>query len=120
MQYEDPVTTDPLRGIDALERHAAALREAVPDLRAERSGHPLSDGAYACLPWRVLGTHQETNRFLTVHGLHYVELADGHIRRARGFFDLYEVAAQLGYLPARGGLGEAVLMMLRGFGLTRP
>ena len=96
------------------------MRAAVPDLRAEQSGHALADGEFACLPWRMLGTHRETNRFLTIHGLHYVELRDGRIHRARGFFDLYEVAAQLGYLPARGGIGEAVLMMLRGFGLTRP
>ena len=68
----------------------------------------------------MAGTHTETNRFLTVHGMHYVEFADDGIRRARGFFDLYEVAVQLGYLPARGGVGEAVFMMLRGFGLTRP
>ena len=120
MQYEDPLTSTPLAGIDALDRHAAAVRAAVPDLRAERSGEPLVDGRHACLPWRMAGTHAETNRFVTVHGLHYMELADGRIRRARGFFDLYEVATQLGYLPARGGVGEAVLMMLRGFGLTRP
>ena len=92
----------------------------MPDLRAEPSGRVLADGSFACLPWRMAGTHGETNRFLTVQGLHYVELAEGRIRRARGFFDLYGVAVQLGYLPARGGLGETVLMMLRGFGLTRP
>ena len=120
MQYEDPLATDPLRGIDALERHAAAIRGAVPDLRVEQSGHVLADEAYACVPWRMAGTHRETNRFLTIHGVHYAELADGQVHRARGFFDLYEVATQLGYLPARGGMGEAVLMMLRGFGLTRP
>ena len=53
------------------------------------------------------------------HGLHYVELADGRISRARGFFDLYERAIQLGLLPARGGLGETALLLLRGFGLRR-
>ena len=92
----------------------------MPDLRAEPSGRALADAGYACLPWRMIGTHSETNRFVTVHGLHYLELADGHVRRARGFFDVYSLAVQLGYLPARGGVGEAVLMMLRGFGLTRP
>ena len=35
----------------------------------------------------------------------------------RGFFDLYDVATQLGVLPARGTLGEKALLMLRGFGL---
>ena len=46
-------------------------------------------------------------------------VADGRVRRARGFFDLYDAATQLGLLPARGGLGETVLLMLRGFGLRR-
>jgi hypothetical protein len=60
-----------------------------------------------------------TNRFVVVHGLHYVELADGLIRRARGFFDLYDAGVQLGLLPTRGGRGETALLLLRGFGLRR-
>ena len=45
--------------------------------------------------------------------------SDGQVRRARGFFDLYDAATQLGLLPARGGMGETVMLMLRGFGLRR-
>ena len=61
-----------------------------------------------------------TDRFVTLHGVHYVELADGLVRRARGFFDLYDAAIQLGLLPERGSAGrERVLLMLRGFGLRR-
>ena len=56
---------------------------------------------------------------MTLHGVHYVELSDGAVRRARGFFDLYDAATQLGLLPARGGLGETALLLLRGFGLRR-
>ena len=48
-----------------------------------------------------------------------MELTDGRVRRARGFFDLYDGAVQLGLLPQRGGLGEAALLLLRGFGLRR-
>jgi steroid delta-isomerase-like uncharacterized protein len=124
--YEDPVAVEPLTGVEALERHAAALRAALPDLKLEASSLPLGRGAHACLPWRLAGTHRgdtttlpATDRFLVVHGLHYVELADGLVRRARGFFDLYEVATQLGLLPARGGLGEAALLLLRGFGVRK-
>jgi steroid delta-isomerase-like uncharacterized protein len=124
--YEDPVAVDPLRGVEALDRHAVALRAAFPDLRVEATAPPLGRGAHACIPWRALGTHSgdmgalpATERFVTLHGLHYFELADGRVRRARGFFDLYDAATQLGLLPARGGLGETVLLMLRGFGLRR-
>jgi steroid delta-isomerase-like uncharacterized protein len=127
VQYEDPLASDPLRGIAALEAHAAQLREAFPDLRIERTGQVLAGGAYACVPWRAAGTHKNgtvtlpaTNRFLALHGLHYLELTDGEVRRARGFYDLYDGATQLGLLPARGGLGESVLLLLRGFGLRAP
>jgi hypothetical protein len=124
--YEDPVAVEPLTGVEALERHALALRGALPDLKLEAGAPALGRGAHACLPWRLAGTHRgdttvlpATDRFVVVQGLHYVELADGLVRRARGFFDLYEVATQLGLLPARGGLGETALLLLRGFGVRR-
>jgi hypothetical protein len=125
--YEDPVAVDLLRGVAALDEHAVALRQAFPDLRLEATSPPLFRGAHACVPWRVLGTNQgdigrmlpATERFVTIHGLHYLELADGAIRRARGFFDLYDAATQLGLLPSRGGVGETALLLLRGFGVRR-
>ena len=127
VDYEDPVAVEPLHGVAELERYAAALRLAVPDLRVERPSPPLGGGDLACIPWRALGTHRgqlgmlpASDRFLTVSGLHWVELSDGRVRRARGFFDLYGAAVQLGLLPERGGLGEAALLMVRGFGLRKP
>ena len=127
--YEDPVTADPLEGLEALERHADRLRRALPDLRIERSAEPLAGGrghGFACLPWRLAGTHRgavgelpATGRFLVIHGVHYAELREGAIRRARGFFDLHDVVVQLGLMPGRGSLAESTLLMLRGFGLRR-
>jgi predicted ester cyclase len=127
VSYEDPVAVDPLRRVEALDSHAATLRVAFPDLRVEATAPPLSRGEHVCVPWRALGTHRgeiatilpASDRFVTLHGLHYLELSDGRVRRARGFFDLYDAATQLGLLPARGGMGETVLLMLRGFGLRR-
>ena len=127
VSYEDPVAVDPLRGVDALDRHAVALRAAFPDLEVQATAPPLTRGDHACVPWRAVGTHRNdigamlpaTDRFVTLHGLHYIELSDGLVRRARGFFDLYDAATQLGVLPARGGMGETVLLLLRGFGLRR-
>ena len=125
--YEDPVAVDLLRGVDELDAHAARLREAFPDLKVEATSPPLFRGANACVPWRLLGTHRgdigqmlpATDRFVTIHGLHYLELSDGSVRRARGFFDLYDAATQLGLLPSRGGVGETALLLLRGFGVRR-
>jgi steroid delta-isomerase-like uncharacterized protein len=126
VQYEDPATPAPLSGLDALEDHARAAHAAFPDLRIERTGPRVGDQRYACVPWRADGTHRGqiaalpgSNRSVTVHGVHFVELADGRVRRARGFFDLYGAAIQLGVLPGRGSLGETALLLLRGFGLRR-
>jgi steroid delta-isomerase-like uncharacterized protein len=124
VSYEDPLSPRPSSGPAAIEAHAARLRTAFPDVEVEATAPPLQRGDHACFPWRLAGTHKEpigmlpaTDRFVTLHGLHYVELVDGRVRRARGFFDLYAGAAQMGLLPARGGLGETALMFLRGFGL---
>jgi len=124
--YEDPFAQIPLAGLDAVEGHARRLHAAFPDVRLERTAPALLRGDHACLPWRLTGTQRgelamlpATDQFVTLHGLHYVELKDGLIRRARGFLDLYDGATQLGLLPRKGGLGEAALLMIRGFGLRR-
>jgi steroid delta-isomerase-like uncharacterized protein len=122
--YEDPVTGEPIEGLDALAAHAARYREAFPDMRIEPAGQSVAEGGFACVPWRLLGTHRGsfagipgTGRFVVVQGLHYLELRDGRVQRARGFFDLYEAAVQLGMLPSRGSLAESALLLFRGFGL---
>jgi steroid delta-isomerase-like uncharacterized protein len=121
--YEDPVAQVPLEGLEGIEAHAKALREAFPDIRVEAAGESLGTDAFACLTWRALGTHRgelaglpASNRFVVLQGLHYAELEDGRVRRARGFFDLYDASVQLGLLPAHGSMGEKALLMLRGFG----
>ncbi|HEY7454492.1 MAG TPA: ester cyclase [Thermoleophilaceae bacterium] len=127
VSYEDPVAVNLLRGVEELDAHALSLRHAFPDLRIEPTAPPLMRGEHVCVPWRALGTHRgdighmlpATDRFVSLHGLHYLELTDGAVRRARGFFDLYEAATQLGLLPSRGTLGETALLLLRGFGLRR-
>ena len=127
VRYEDPVADEPLEGLDALAEHAARYRGAFPDLRIEPSGQPVMEGRFGCVPWRLAGTHNgafagipASGRFVVLQGIHYLELADGRVRRARGFFDLYDAAVQLGLLPARGSLAEAALMLVRGFGLRAP
>jgi steroid delta-isomerase-like uncharacterized protein len=124
--YEDPLAVEPREGLGELAEHAAQLRVALPDMRIEAVGEAVIDGRNGCIPWRLVGTHRgdvgdvpHTGRFVTLPGVHYVALADGRVRRARGFFDLYDAAVQLGMLPKRGSLGESAIMLLRGFGLRR-
>jgi steroid delta-isomerase-like uncharacterized protein len=124
VHYEDPLTAEPLEGVEELARHASRLWAAFPDARVERTGERLTDGRFVAAPCKLLGTHRAplgglpaTNRFLVVHCVFYCELRRERLLRVRGFFDLYDAATQLGILPGRGTLGEKALLMLRGFGL---
>ena len=124
IHYEDPLTAEPIEGLDALAVHAERLWAGFPDARLEKAGDRLNDGHFAAAPAKLLGTHRQpleglppTNRFVVVHCVFYCELQDERLLRVRAFFDLYDAAVQLGVLPARGTLGEKALLVLRGFGL---
>jgi ketosteroid isomerase-like protein len=124
VHYEDPLTPEPLVGVQALGRHAERLWLAAPDARVNSTGARLTAGEFACAPCRVLGTHtgyagrlSPTGRPLDVHAVVYAELAEGRLLRVRAFFDVYRTAMALGVLPKHGTAGERALLMLRGFGL---
>lgn len=122
--YEDPVTPEPLEGLDELVRHAERLWSAFPDARLQSTGERLTSRRFVASPSKLLGTHRgpleglpATNRFIVVHCIFYCETKRGLLLRVRAFYDLYDAATQLGVLPGRGSLGEKALLMLRGFGL---
>ena len=124
IHYEDPLTPEPIEGLDDLIDHALRLWAAFPDARLEQTGERLTNERYVAAPCKLLATHRgalnglpATNRFVVVHCIFYCEVQHDRLLRVRGFFDVYDAAVQLGALPARGTLGEKALMMLRGFGL---
>ena len=124
MQYEDPLTPEPLLGPAAITAHARRLWRAFPDARVNATGERLSDGRFACAPCKVLGTHRgriggitPTGRFVVVHAVVYAELREARLLRARAFFDVHGAATELGVLPRPGTMGERALLLLRGFGL---
>jgi steroid delta-isomerase-like uncharacterized protein len=124
VQYEDPLTDEPLEGPEGLGRHAERLWAGFPDARLECTGDRLTNQRFVAAPCKLLGTHRAaleglpaTNRFLVVHCVFYCELQRERLLRVRGFFDVYDAATQLGVLPGRGSLGEKALLILRGFGL---
>ncbi len=124
--YEDPLTPEPLRGAAELAAHAERLWEAFPDARLNATGERLGNGAFACAPCKLLGTHRAplgslapTGRFLVVHAVVYAELREGRLLRARAFFDAHDAGMQLGLFPKPGTAGHRALLMLRGFGLRQ-
>lgn len=124
LTYEGPLTDGALHGPRALAAHAHALWQAFPDLVVEAGGEVLGRGSVCAVPWLARGTQRgavgalpATGRRLALHGIDCLELAAGRVGRARRFFDLHDVAVQLGALPARGSAGERALMAVRGFGV---
>lgn len=124
IHYEDPLTTEPLEGLDQFMSHPTRLWAAFPDVRLEQTGERLTNDRFVAAPCKLLGTHRAaldglpaTNRFVVVHCIFYCEVRRNRILRVRGFYDLYDAATQLGVLPARGTMSEKALLMLRGFGL---
>ena len=129
VHYEDPLLREPLDGPAAIAAHAQRLWEGFPDARVESTGERLGDGRFVAAPCKVLGTHRNelaglpaSDRFVVVQVVLYAELDPPRERlwRVRAFFDLYDAAVQLGVLPRRGTMGERALLMLRGFGFSRP
>lgn len=124
LHYEDPLTDEPLEGLEELGAHAERLWAGFPDARLERTGARLGRERFVAAPGKLLATHRApleglpaTNRFVVVHCVFYCELEQERLLRVRAFFDLYDAATQLGVLPARGTMGEKALLVLRGFGL---
>jgi steroid delta-isomerase-like uncharacterized protein len=124
IHYEDPLTGEPLEGVNQLAHHASRLWAAFPDARVEQTGERLTNERFVAAPCKLLATHRAplnglpaTNRFLVVHAIFYCEIRRNRLLRVRAFFDLYDAATQLGILPGRGTMGEKALLMLRGFGL---
>lgn len=124
IHYEDPLTSEPLEGLDQFMRHPSRLWQAFPDARLESTGERLSDDRFVAAPCKLLATHRAaldglpaTNRFVVVHCVFYCEMRRNRLLRVRGFYDLYDAATQLGILPGRGTMSEKALLMLRGFGL---
>jgi hypothetical protein len=100
VHYEDPVTSEPLEGIDELRRHAERLWAAFPDARLEPTGDRLTNGRFVAAPAKLLATQKgpleglpASNKFVIVHCVFYCELAGDRL------------------------YGERALLMLRGFGL---
>jgi steroid delta-isomerase-like uncharacterized protein len=124
IHYEDPITAEPLEGLEELARHAGRLWSAFPDARLQKTGARLGNTHFVAAPSKLLATHRgaleglpASNRFIVVHCVFYCEVSGARLLRVRAFFDLYDAATQLGILPGRGTLGEKALLMLRGFGL---
>ncbi|HWQ11190.1 MAG TPA: nuclear transport factor 2 family protein [Roseiflexaceae bacterium] len=111
--YRDPLAPDGVTG-EAIGAYAAGLWGAFPDLRFDLVSLDALDNRRLAVQWRMRGTNSgpfnglpPTGRRIDVPGADFIELEDGGIRLAQGYFDSGEVPRQLGLQirvqPARLG-----------------
>jgi steroid delta-isomerase-like uncharacterized protein len=119
----DPALPEPARGVEDVKDFLRRSWVAFPDLRftAGRTWlDPHEDSV--CWAWRMQGTHRgpieppgfaPTGRAIDIDGIDVWDFADGRIGRYRAYYDMAELARQLGVMPPPGSRGERVGVMLQ-------
>ena len=119
----DPALPEPARGLDEVKELMRSAWVAFPDLRFT-SGPLWLDPHEDSMSWawRMEGTHDgpldppgfaPTGRRIDVDGIDVWDFEDGRIRRYRAYYDMADVARQLGVMPPPGSRGERVGVMLQ-------
>ena len=122
--WEDPVLPEPARGVLAVQEFMRASWTGFPDLRFDASEYPHRsvEGDQVAWRWRMRGTmtgpldppgFAPTGRAMEVDGVDLWILRDGRISRYRAFYDMNDVARQLGIVPAPGSAAERGMVALQ-------
>jgi steroid delta-isomerase-like uncharacterized protein len=122
--WADPALPQPARGIAAVQEFMRASCRAFPDLRFAEPDPPALAVAddMVLWAWTMEGTHRgeldppgfaPTGRTMQVEGIDQWTMRDGRIARYRAFYDLNDLARQLGIVPAAGSRGERAMVRLQ-------
>src|SRR6476660_2102639 len=115
--WADPAMPRPAHGLAEVQAFMRDSWQAFPDLHFfEPDPRRIGiDGDTVLWAWRMPGTMQgridppgfaPTNRRMTVDGVDVWEMRDGRIARYRAFYDMNDVARQLGIAPEPGSRAE--------------
>jgi steroid delta-isomerase-like uncharacterized protein len=122
--WEDPALVVPARGVAAVQEFMRAAWLAFPDLRFDETDHPhrTAGGDRVAWRWRMRATmtgplappgFAPTGRAMEIEGVDLWTMRDGRIARYRAFYDMSEVARQLGIAPASGTRAERAMVRLQ-------
>jgi steroid delta-isomerase-like uncharacterized protein len=122
--WADPALPEPARGVPAVQEFMRTSFRAFPDLRFGEPDPPLLavTGDVVLWAWYMEGTHRgaidppgfaPTGRTMRVDGVDQWTIRDGRIARYRAFYDMNDVARQLGIAPAPGSRAERVMVALQ-------
>jgi steroid delta-isomerase-like uncharacterized protein len=122
--WEDPALGEPACGVAAVQEFMRGSWIGFPDLRFDESDHPhrTAGGDQIAWRWRMRGTmtgpldppgFAPTGQAMEVEGVDLWTLRDGRICRYRAFYDMNDVARQLGIAPPAGSRGEKAMVALQ-------
>ena len=123
--WVDPALPEPARGIPAVQEFMRVSLRAFPDLRFGEPDPPALavTGDVVLWAWYMEGTHRGPHRSarFRAHGPHVCgwtafdqwTMRDGRIARYRAFYDMNDVARQLGIVPAPGSRAERGMVALQ-------
>ena len=115
--WRDPALPQPARSAAEIQAFMHASWRAFPDLRFSESEptHLSVDGDTVAWGWQMTGTFRgpldppgfaPTNRTMHVEGVDTWQMRDGRIARYRAYYDMNDVARQLGIVPETGSRAE--------------
>ncbi|MCW3032082.1 MAG: hypothetical protein JWM60_427 [Solirubrobacterales bacterium] len=122
--WTDPALPEPARGIPAVQEFMRSSFRAFPDLRFGEPVPPVlaATGDVVLWAWYMEGTNRgaldppgfaPTGRAMHVDGIDEWTMRDGRIFRYRAFYDMNDVAGQLGIAPAPGSRAERAMVALQ-------
>jgi steroid delta-isomerase-like uncharacterized protein len=122
--WADPALPAPARGIGEVQEFMRASFRAFPDLRFSEPDPRVvaTHGDVVLWAWRMEGTHQgeldppgfaPTGARMAVDGIDHWIFRDGRIARYRAYYDMNDLARQLGLVPAPGSRAERGMVRLQ-------
>jgi steroid delta-isomerase-like uncharacterized protein len=124
IEWADPALPEPARGVPAVQDFMRASCRAFPDLRFGEPDPPALavTGDVVLWGWYMEGTHRgpldppgfaPTGRTMRAEGVDQWTMRDGRIASYRAFYDMNDVARQLGIAPAPGSRAERAMVALQ-------
>jgi steroid delta-isomerase-like uncharacterized protein len=122
--WADPAMPEPARGIPAVQEFMRISFRAFPDLHFGEPDPPAVavNGDLVLWAWYMEGTNRgaidppgfaPTGRRMRVEGVDQWTMRDGRIARYRAFYDMNDLARQLGIVPPPGTRAERGMVALQ-------
>lgn len=122
--WADPALPVPARGKAEVQEFMRASFRAFPDLRFSEPAPRVmaTDGDLVLWAWRMEGTQDgeieppgfaPTGAGMGVDGVDHWIFRDGRIARYRAYYDMNDLARQLGIVPAAGSRAERGMVRLQ-------